>query len=140
MGFEEAKEKAVKFLVLQLRTEMEVKQKLQKLNVEEEIITEVVEYLKSIGYIDDGKYVDAYLRQSVNIPKYSIFEIKMKLKQKGIKKELIENKLLDFDCKGYEEKLIEKLKNGKLKNMEEIKQHSYLYRRGFKISNDIYLD
>ena len=140
MNFEQAKEKAVKYLVLQLRTEMEVKQKLQKLNVEEEIITEVLEYLKSIGYIDDSKYVDAYLRQSVNIPKYSIFEIKMKLKQKGIRKDLIEKKLLDFDSKKYEENLIQKLKNGKLKSMEEVKQRAYLYRRGFKISNDIYLD
>ena len=94
MGFEEAKEKAVKFLVLQLRTEMEVRQKLQKLNVEDEIITQVIEYLKSIGYIDDGKYVDAYLRQSVNIPKYSIFEIKMKLKQKGIKNAKLKTKIL----------------------------------------------
>ena len=119
---------------------MEVKQKLQKLNVEEEIITEVLEYLKSIGYIDDSKYVDAYLRQSVNIPKYSIFEIKMKLKQKGIRKDLIEKKLSDFDSKKYEENLIQKLKNGKLKSMEEVKQRAYLYRRGFKISNDIYLD
>lgn len=140
MNFEEAKEKAVKYLVLQLRTEMEVKQKLQKLNVEEYIIAEVLEYLKSIGYIDDAKYVDAYLRQSVNIPKYSIFEIKMKLKQKGISKELIEKKLFEFDSKSYEEELVEKLKRGKLKNMEEIKQRAYLYRRGFKVSNDIYLD
>lgn len=140
MNFEEAKEKAVKYLVLQLRTEMEVKQKLQKLNVEEYIIAEVLEYLKSIGYIDDAKYVDAYLRQSVNIPKYSIFEIKMKLKQKGISKELIEKKLFEFDSKSYEEELVEKLKRGKLKNMEEIKQRAYLYRRGFKVSNDRYLD
>lgn len=140
MNFEEAKERAVKYLVLQLRTEMEVKQKLQKLNIEEEIITEVLEYLKSIGYIDDSKYVDAYLRQSVNIPKYSVFEIKMKLKQKGISKDLIEKKISEFDSKDYEEKLVEKLKSGKLKNMEEIKQRAYLYRRGFKINNDIYLD
>lgn len=140
MNFEDAKEKAVKYLVLQLRTEMEVKQKLQKLNVEEEIIAEVLEYLKSIGYIDDSKYVDAYLRQSANIPKYSVFEIKMKLKQKGISKELIEKKIAEFDSKGYEENLVEKLKSGKLKNMEEIKQRAYLYRRGFKLSNDIYLD
>lgn len=140
MNFEEAKEKAVKYLVLQLRTEAEVKQKLKKLNVEDEIISQVTSYLKSIGYIDDNKYVEAYLRQSVNIPKYSVFEIKMKLKQKGIHKEIIEKKLEEFNTKEYESKLIEKLKNGKLKNMEEIKQRAYLYRRGFKIEKDIYLD
>jgi len=33
MNFEEAKEKAVRYLVLQLRTEEEVRNKLRKLNV-----------------------------------------------------------------------------------------------------------
>ena len=41
MNFEEAKERAVKYLVLALRTEKEVKDKLRKLNVEEDIIDEV---------------------------------------------------------------------------------------------------
>lgn len=136
MNFEEAKEKAVKYLVLQLRTEKEVEQKLKKLNVEQDIIEEVLEYLKSIGYIDDSKYVEAYLRQSISIPKYSVYEIKMKLIQKGINKNLVNEKLQEFDSKEYENNLIQKLKNGKLKNMEEIKQVAYLYRRGFKISRD----
>ncbi len=136
MNFEEAKEKAVKYLVLQLRTEREVEQKLRRLKVEQEIITEVLEYLKSIGYIDDSKYVDAYLRQCISIPKYSVYEIKMKLIQKGINKNLINEKIQKFDSKEYENSLIQKLKVGKLKNMEEVKQIAYLYRRGFKISRD----
>ncbi len=136
MNFEEAKEKAVKYLVLQLRTEKEVEQKLQRLKVEQEIIIEVLEYLKSIGYIDDSKYVDAYLRQCISIPKYSVYEIKMKLIQKGINKNLINEKIQEFDSKEYENSLIQKLKASKLKNMEELKKIAYLYRRGFKISRD----
>lgn len=133
MNFEEAKERAVKYLVLALRTEQEVKNKLRKLNVDEDIITEVTEYLKSINYIDDEKYVEAYLRQSQNIPKYSVYEIKMKLIQKGINKELIQNKLEEFDTQNYEKNLINKLLNGKLKNTESLKQKACLYRRGFRI-------
>lgn len=137
MNFEEAKEKAVKFLVLQLRTEQEVINKLKKLQVDEDIIYEVTTYLKKIKYIDDGAYVDAYLRQSVSIPKYSLYEIRMKLIQKGISKSLVSEKLEEFDGKTYESKLVDKLMKGKLKNMEPIKQKAYLYRRGFKISNAI---
>ena len=40
MNFEQAKEKAVKYLVLTLRTENEVRNKLKRLNVEEDIIEE----------------------------------------------------------------------------------------------------
>ena len=130
MNFEEAKEKAVKYLVLALRTEEEVRQKLRKLNVEENVISDVLEYLKSICYIDDLKYVDAYLKQCIKMPKYSKYEIKMKLIQKGINKNLIEEKLIEID-NTYETKLIEKLINGKLKDMEPLKQKAYLYRRGF---------
>lgn len=135
MNFEEAKEKAVRYLVLQLRTEEEVKNKLRKLNVEEDIIIEVTEYLKSIGYIDDLKYVDAYLRQCISLPKYSKYEIKMKLIQKGINKNLLSEKLEEFDSYNYEKALVNKLLNSKLKNMEPLKQKAYLYRRGFNISN-----
>ena len=60
MEFEEAKEKAVRYLVLALRTQKEVENKLKKLKVNDDIIFEVIEYLKNIGYIDDSKYVDAY--------------------------------------------------------------------------------
>ncbi len=136
MEFEEAKEKAVRYLVLALRTQKEVENKLRKLKVDEDIIFQVVEYLKSIGYIDDSKYVDAYLRQCISIPKYSVYEINMKLLQKGIDKELLQRKLSKFSSKTYEKKLVEKLLNGKLKNMEPLKQKAYLYRRGFNISDN----
>ena len=136
MEFEEAKERAVRYLVLALRTQREVENKLRKLKVNDEIIFQVVEYLKDIGYIDDLKYVDAYLRQCKSIPKYSVYEIKMKLLQKGIDKELLQKKLSKFNSKNYEKKLVEKLLNGKLKNMEPIKQKAYLYRRGFNISDN----
>ena len=136
MNFEEVKEKAVKYLVLSLRTEEEVKNKLRKLNVEEDVICEVTEYLKGIGYIDDSKYVDAYLRQCVSIPKYSVYEIKMKLIQKGINKNVLSEKLSEFNKSAYEKKIVEKLLNGKLKGMEPLKQKAYLYRRGFNSNID----
>lgn len=134
MNFEEAKEKVVRYLVLQLRTEEEVRNKLRKLNVDEDIIIQVTEYLKSIGYIDDSKYIDAYLRQSLSMPKYSKYEIRMKLLQKGVDKNLLAEKLNEFDSYNYEKSLINKLLNGKLKNMEPLKQKAYLYRRGFNIN------
>ena len=93
MNFEQAKERAVKYLVLALRTEKEVKDKLRKLNVEEDIIDEVCEYLKGLGYINDVYYTEAYLRQCESIPKYSKYEIKMKLIQKGIDKDLASEKI-----------------------------------------------
>ena len=140
MNFEEAKERAVKYLVLALRTDKEVKDKLKKLNVDEDIIDEVCEYLKGLGYINDVYYTEAYLRQCESIPKYSKYEIRMKLIQKGVDKELVSEKIANNLNPNYEVKIVEKLMNGKLKNMEPLKQKAYLYRRGFKLSDNNELD
>ena len=140
MNFEQAKERAVKYLVLALRTEKEVKDKLRKLDVEEDIIDEVCEYLKGLGYINDVYYTEAYLRQCESIPKYSKYEIKMKLIQKGIDKDLATEKIANNLNQNYEVKIVDKLMNGKLKNMEHIKKKAYLYRRGFRLTDNIELD
>ena len=132
MNFEVAKEKALRYLVMAKKTEKEVRNKLQKVHCEEEIIDNVIEYLKDLKYIDDEEYVDAYIRQCMRLQNYSIFEIKNKLLQKGIKKYIIEEKISKLSQTGYENELINKLINGKLKDMEPLKQRQYLYRRGFK--------
>lgn len=132
MSFEVAKEKALRYLVVAKKTENEVRNKLKKSNFDEDIIDKVVDYLKDLKYIDDDDYVDAYIRQCMRLQNYSIFEIKNKLLQKGIKKYIIEEKLENLSQTEYESELINKLVNGKLKNMEPLKQKQYLYRRGFR--------
>lgn len=137
MSFEVAKEKAVAYLVRAKRTENEVRLKLKKLSFEENIIDDVILYLKNLHYIDDIEYVDAYIRQCMRLLQYSTFEIRQKLLQKGIKKDIIIEKIESLNDSDYEKKLIHKLLNGKLKSMEPLKQKQYLYRRGFHLE---YLD
>ena len=132
MELEIAKQKAIAYLVKSKKTSSEVTLKLKKLNFSDEIIKEVVSYFTELGYINDNEYVDAYMRQCMRLQNYSLFEIKNKLLQKGIKKDIIEEKIQVLEDSNYEKELVEKLLNGKLKNMEEIKQKQYLFRRGFK--------
>lgn len=130
MEFEIAKEKAMKYLILAKKTEQEVRNKLKKIGCEEQVAEEVITYLTKLGYIDDHDYVDAYIRQCMRLLNYSVYEIKQKLLQKGIKKCIMEEKLEQLKESDYEKKLIEKLRKGKCKSMEEIKLKQYLYRRG----------
>lgn len=134
MSFELAKEKALRYIMMSKKTEQEVYNKLIKLGFEENIILDVIDYLKSIKYIDDNDYVDAYIRQCMRLMNYSIYEIKNKLLQKGIEKCIIENKLEDLKESEYEEKLRNKLLSTKCKNMDEQKIKSYFYRRGLYIN------
>ncbi len=135
MSFEVAKEKALRYLVTAKKTEYEVRNKLKKNNFEESIIDDVISYLKDLDYINDNDYIDAYIRQCMRLQNYSIYEIKNKLLQKGIKKDIIDKKLEVLRQSSYEQELVNKLLNSKLKNMEEIKQKQYLYRRGFSNIN-----
>ena len=92
MEFEEAKQKAIKYIGISKKTEYEIKQKLIRLGYNQDIIDMVISYLLNIGYVNDYDYVEAYLRQNERFLKYSIFEIEQKLLQKGIKKDIIEFK------------------------------------------------
>lgn len=137
MDFEVAKEKAFRYIVLSKKTTFEVRKKLQKYNFEEDTIDKVISYMQDLKYIDDVEYVDAYIRQCMRLQNYSIFEIKNKLIQKGINKNLLEEKLQNLADADYEEKLVKKLLSSKLKQMEPLKKKQYLYRRGFKTFGNI---
>ena len=132
MNFEEAKFKAVKYLGISKKTEYEVLIKLKRLDVDKNIIDKVIVYLSEFGYINDLDYVESYIRQSERMLKYSIYEIEEKLKSKGIKSDIIENKLDALASSNYENKIIEKIINTKSKNSDEYKIKQYLFRRGFK--------
>lgn len=132
MEFEKAKEKAIAYLVRSRKTENEVRIKLRKIGCSNEVEDQVIEYIINLGYIDDQEYVDAYIRQCMRLQNYSIYEIKNKLLQKGIKKDIIISKLQELENTDYEKELVIKLLNGKLKNMDVLKQKQYLFRRGFK--------
>ena len=134
MSFEIAKNKAVKYVGISKKTEFEVRKKLSQSNFDEEIIDQVIEYLKELGYIND--YEDAYIRQCMRLLDYSTYEIKNKLLQKGINKYIIEDKIQILQDADYDKKILEKLNSGKCKNMDDIKKKQYLYRRGLGYIDD----
>ena len=118
MDFENAKQKAIKFIGISKKTEYEVKQKLLILGYNQEIVDMVISYLLNIGYIDDIDYVKSYIKQNERFMKYSIFEITQKLLQKGIKKDIIENEITILEDLEYDNKVYEKLMLTKCKDME----------------------
>ena len=130
-----AKEKAIKYIGISKKTEYEVCKKLKSLSVDSLTISKVINYLKELGYINDAGYVKSYIRQNEKMLKYSIYELKQKLLQKGIKTSIIDSEFESNLDNSYEIGVIEKLLSSKLKGYDEIKKREYLYRRGFKLDN-----
>lgn len=130
-----AKEKAIKYIGISKKTEYEVSKKLKSLGVDSLTISKVIEYLNELGYIDDVDYVRSYIRQNVKMLKYSRYELRQKLLQKGVKASIIDSEFENSLPESYEFDVIDKLVNGKLKDYESIKRKEYIYRRGFSLDN-----
>ena len=131
--FDAQKTKVFKYITYKKRTEQEVRKKF-KGQIEEQMLEEIIEYLKEAKYLDDYEFIEKQVREYINLKTLSIKEIKYKLLSKGLDKMLIE-KYIDNnneELKEYEQKCIEKIKRKKSElSEEEIKQ--YLYRKGYKI-------
>lgn len=128
-----AKEKAIKYIGISKKTEYEVRKKLKGLGIASLVIDQILNELRELTYVNDKEYLRAYIKQNEKMMKYSIYELKQKLLQKGINKSIIEDRFDGLLHDNYETKIVEKLKDTKLKNYEPNKQNEYLYRRGFRL-------
>ena len=112
--FDKLKTKVLKYILFKKRTENEVRQKF--ISDEGEMLNDVIDELKSIGYINDKAYIEKTVKEYMNLKNLSIKEIEYKLISKGIKKDLVDNyiynnkeMLLEYEIKSAKNILIKKL-------------------------------
>lgn len=77
------------------RTEKEVRNYLYEMDYKTNEIEDAIAYAKELKYIDDYDYAYAYVNDHVLINKWGPIKIKLKLKEKGIPEEYINNTLMD---------------------------------------------
>ena len=132
--FDEQKTKVFKYITYKKRTEQEVRNKFRG-QIEEEMLEEIIDYLKEAKYLDDYEFIEKQVREYMNLKTISITEMKYKLVTKGLDRKLIE-KYIDNnyeELQEYEQRCIEKIKAKKAGKMEEQEIEQYLYRKGYKI-------
>jgi len=112
--FDKLKTKVLKYILFKKRTENEVRQKF--ISDEGEMLNDVIDELKSIGYINDKAYIEKTVKEYMNLKNLSIKEIEYKLISKKIKKDLVDNyiynnkeMLLEYEIKSAKNILIKKL-------------------------------
>ena len=131
--FDTQKTKVFKYITYKKRTEQEVRKKFAG-QIEEEMLEEIIEYLKEAKYLDDYDFIERQVKEYMNLKTMSIKEIKYKLMSKGIERKLIEQYIEKNyeELNEYENRCADKIRQKKLgSSEEEIKQ--YLYRKGYKI-------
>lgn len=130
--FDAQKTKVFKYITYKKRTEQEVRNKFRG-QIEEQMLDEIIEYLKEAKYLDDEDFIEKQVREYTNLKTMSIKELKYKLYAKGLDRKLVEQYIEEHydELKEYEKKCIEKIRNKRVGDTEE-EINQYLYRKGYK--------
>ena len=134
--FDEQKTRVLKYILYKRRTEYEVRKKFSRV-VQEDILEDVIDYLKKANYINDIEYIEKAVNNFIALKNLSIRELTYKQQTKGLKKEDIEDyiynnkeELEDYECKSISNIIYKKQTS---MDMEEIKQ--YLLKKGYQSEN-----
>ena len=134
--FDKEKTKVLKYILYKKRSENEIRKKFEK-EIEENLLEDIIAYLKEAKYIDDKEYIRKTINNFMALKNLSIREIEYKLYSKGIRKEDIEDYICDNkeELNQYEIKSASNIANKKVTSLEieEIKQ--YLMKKGYKKEN-----
>jgi regulatory protein len=129
---EKIKNKVFKFIVYKKRTEREVRDKF-KSEIDEDLLEDIIEYMKEQKYLDDEDYIDRFVKETMNLKNSSIKELTYKLAGKGVPSNIID----DYICKNYETMIeyeVRSAKNIYLKKKDKLEEdeiRTYLFKKGF---------
>ena len=136
--FNLGKKTAFSFLGYKPRTEKELKKKLKEKKISEQNIEKTLNTLKEFKFLDDNQYAKMFLEEKLNYKPAGKRLISMKLAEKGIKKEVIENVISsqyseEKEKKKAKELLAKYIKKVKAKSDIDKKQkcYRYLLSKGF---------
>ncbi len=139
INFRAAKNYALKYLSYKLRTEKEVRMKLQDDGFDSDSIEKALEELTALGYINNKIFVQKYVYDRSKLKPKSKKLIKMELLGKGIQEDIIDEVLNDWnvDEASVAESLV-KRKFGKYDlEDEKIKRKAYMFLKHRGFSHDV---
>lgn len=134
--FDKEKTKVLKYVLYKKRSENEIRTKFEN-TIEENLLEDIIEYLKEAKYIDDKDYIKRTINNYIALKNLSIREIKYKLLSKKINKDDIEDYIYENkeELEQYEIKSASNIiyKKSNSLELQEIKQ--YLLKKGYNIDN-----
>ena len=134
--FDKEKIRVLKYVLYKKRSEYEIRNKFSGI-IEEDLLEDIIEYLKEAKYIDDKEYIQKTINNFIALKNLAIREIKYKLISKGLNKSDIEDYIYENkeELEEYEIKSALNIIYKKSSSMEESEIKQYLLKRGYKIDN-----
>ena len=134
--FDKEKTRVLRYILYKKRTEQEVRTKFGK-TIEENMLDDIIEYLKEANYIDDKEYIRKTVNNFIALKNLSIREIKYKLLAKGLKKDDVEDYIYENkeELEEYETKSARNIIYKKSTSMEKDEIKQFLLKKGYKSEN-----
>lgn len=134
--FDNAKTKVLKYILYKKRTEKEILQKFKPL-IEENLLNDVIQNLKEIGYINEELYIQRAIQEFMALKNLSLKEIKYKLLSKGVNAEEVEKYISNHEeeLEEYEKKSAQNIVYKKFVGKEEAEIRLFLMKKGYKEEN-----
>ena len=133
--FDQLKTKVLKYIMYKKRTENEVKRKFA--NENSELLEDVIDHLKEIGYINDKSYVERAIAEFMNLNNLSLKELKYKLQAKGVDIDAMEDYIYSHseELEDYEINSAKNIILKKQNSMEEQNLIQFLLKKGYKMDS-----
>lgn len=134
--FDIEKTRILKYILYKKRTEQEIRNKFKN-SIEENLLEDIIEYLKEAKYINDKEYIEKIVNNFMILKNLSIREIQYKLASKGLKKSDIEEYMYENkdELEEYEFKSALNIFYKKSSSMEQDEIKQYLLKKGYKNEN-----
>lgn len=134
--FDNNKTKVMKYIIFKKRTEQEVRKKFANI-IEENMLEDIIEYLKEAKYLDDKEYIEKAVNNFKALKNLSLKEVKYKLLSKGIEKNDIEDYFYEHreELNDYERQSAKNIFYKKQRDMEDEEIKQYLLKKGYNKEN-----
>ncbi len=130
--FDALKTKVLKYVLYKKRTEYEIRLKFK--DVSENMLDDVIDYLKELGYINDNNYIERAVNEFMYLRTLSIKEISYKLFSKGLSSKIIDDYFEKNEEKleEYEKKCAKKIYIKKSSNLDKKDIIIFLKKKGYR--------
>lgn len=132
-NFYDAYYKIIKFVSIRLRTENEIRKKLNTLFILIKDQDKIINKLKEQGYLNDELYIKSYINDKINLSLEGPEKVKRDLLKNGFKKEDILKYLCLFE--DINEERINKIINKKLKANHNLSKKMFIVKVGNDLRN-----
>jgi len=116
----------------------DIRKKIAAFDIVQKVVEEIIEKLKSEKFIDDERYVHAYISDKIRLNKWGRIKMRYYLKAKGLADSVIEHGLKNIDTELYKKVLLATMKEKakKIKKEGKYEQAAHIIRfaqsRGFE--------